>query len=266
MKILITGYRGFIGQNLVNALRNEHELTLVEKNDPVPDFRDHDWVIHLGANSSTTERDVELIMSQNYDYSCDLLNKAIAWGVNFQYASSASVYGGNREFSETSPVNPQSPYSWSKYLFDRYVLSKLKNYNKPEDFVIQGFRYFNVYGSHEEHKGSQSSPFYQFARQAKENGVIKLFHGSHHFFRDFVPVDHVVKTQQKFFQVRESGIWNIGTGKVRSFLSVAEEIAKQYSVKIEYIDMPETMRSQYQTYTCADLTKLKETLGEAYCS
>ena len=69
MKILITGYRGFIGQNLVLALQNQHELTFVEKDDAIPDFRDHDWVIHLGANSSTTESNVELIMQQNYDYS-----------------------------------------------------------------------------------------------------------------------------------------------------------------------------------------------------
>ena len=266
MKILITGYRGFVGQNIVLALQGKHELTLVEKGDVIPDFRDHDWVIHLGANSSTTEHNVELMMEQNYEYSCELLNRAISWGVNFQYASSASVYGNNREFREDSPVSPQSPYAWSKYLFDRVVLAKLKNYNNPEDFVIQGFRYFNVFGPHEDHKGSQASPFYQFDRQARETGRIKLFYGSHHYMRDFVPVERIVDLHQRFFLVRESGIWNFGTGQVTSFQNIASSIASKYSAEIEFIDMPESMRAQYQTYTCADISKLQRTLGETYSS
>lgn len=264
MKILITGYRGFIGQNLVLALQNQHELTFVEKDDPIPDFRDHNWVIHLGANSSTTESNVESIMQQNYDYSCELLNRALAWGVNFQYASSASVYGGNREFSEDSPVNPQSPYAWTKYLFDRHVLNKLKTHNRSNEFVIQGFRYFNVYGRYEDHKGGQASPYYQFERQARETGRIKLFYGSHHYMRDFIPVERVVDLHQRFFAVKESGIWNFGTGQVTSFQDIASGIATKYGAELEFIDMPEKMRSQYQTYTCADVTKLKRTLGAAY--
>jgi ADP-L-glycero-D-manno-heptose 6-epimerase len=262
MKILITGYRGFIGQNMVQALKDEHELTLIEKDDPIPDFRDHDWVIHLGANSSTTETNVERIMKENYEFSCELLSKAILWDVSFQFASSASIYGSNKEFSETSPVFPQSPYSWTKYLFERYMKDRLAYYNRPDILVIQAFRYFNVYGPGEEHKGNQASPFHKFERQARENGVIKLFHGSHHYFRDFVPVEQVIDVHKKFFKIKQSGIWNLGTGQVRSFKSVAEEIASKYNARIEYIDMPESVRNQYQTYTCADITKLQETLNE----
>lgn len=264
MKILITGYRGFIGQNMVKALQHDHELQLFEWGEPIPDIKGLDWVVHLGAISSTTERDVERIMRQNYDFSCWLLDQCSIHGVNFQYSSSASVYGLNRDFSELAPVDPRSPYSWSKYLFDRHVERARAGF--LTDFVVQGFRYFNVYGPHEEHKGNQASPFYQFTKQAQTDGVIKLFYGSHHFFRDFVPVERVVDVHKRFFQVRESGIWNVGTGVARNFQSIAEEIAKQYSAKIEYIHMPESMRSQYQIYTCADLTKLKGTIGETYSS
>jgi ADP-L-glycero-D-manno-heptose 6-epimerase len=264
VKILITGHRGFIGQNMFNALKDEHELSTFEWNDPIPDIKGFDWVIHLGAISSTTERDVELVMRQNYDFSCWLLDQCGLNGINFQYASSASVYGFNREFSEYSAVDPRSPYSWSKFLFDRHVDRVRHGYLK--DFVVQGFRYFNVYGPHEDHKKDQASPYYKFTQQAKTTGKIKLFYGSHHYFRDFIHVDRVIDIHKKFFKVKESGLWNVGTGQVTSFQTIAEEIAKQYDAQIEYISMPETIKSQYQVYTCADLTKLRRTLGEENCS
>ena len=263
MKILVTGHRGFIGQNMVKALQDQHELTLFEWGDPVPEIRGLDWVIHLGAISSTTERDVERVMRQNYDFSCWLLDQCNQHGVNLQYSSSASVYGLHREFTEYSPVDPRSPYSWSKYLFERHVERSRVHFLK--DFVVQGFRYFNVYGPHEEHKGDQASPFYRFEQQARDTGVIRLFYGSHHFARDFIPVEQIVRLHQRFFKVQESGIWNMGTGQVRSFQSIAEEVAQRYNAKLDFIDMPERVRSQYQIYTCADLTKLKGTLGEANC-
>ena len=121
MKILVTGYRGFIGQNLVHALTEQHELILFEWGDEFPDFRDLDWCIHLGAISSTAETDVEKVMRQNYDFSCKILDACQQHGVNLQYASSASVYGLNQDFRESAAKNPQSPYAWSKYLFDRCV-------------------------------------------------------------------------------------------------------------------------------------------------
>ena len=169
MKILVTGYKGFIGQNMVNALR-DHTLTLHEWGDKFPEVAGHDWVVHLGAISSTTETDIEKVMTQNYDFSKKLINDCLAHGVNLQYSSSASVYGLNTDFVEDAPLNPMSPYAWSKYLFDRYVQSRLWN-----GIYVQGFRYFNVYGPHEDHKGNQASPYYKFEQQAKETGVIKLF-------------------------------------------------------------------------------------------
>ena len=256
MKILITGYKGFIGQNMVNALKDKHELSFYELGDDPPELEGLDWCIHLGANSSTTERNVEKIMRQNHDFSCMLLVACQLNGVNLQYASSASVYGNTTDFKEDAPLYPASPYAWTKFLFDRNVLSQ-----KFDGIVVQGFRYFNVYGPSEGHKGGQASPYYQFAKQAMETGVIKLFEGSKNFYRDFVPVETVVDYHQKFFDVKESGIWNIGTGTPRSFEDIAREIANQYGAEIKYIPMPEHIKSQYQSYTCADLTKLKATLS-----
>jgi ADP-L-glycero-D-manno-heptose 6-epimerase len=140
-------------------------------------------------------------------------------------------------------------------MFDKYV-----TYH-PTNNIVQGFRYFNVYGPYEAHKGNQASPYHQFKKQAIETGVIKLFKGSENYFRDFVPVETVINTHIKFLDIKESGVWNVGTGTVKSFQEVAEEIASLYNVRIEYIDMPDNLKSSYQEYTKADLTKLNRTLG-----
>lgn len=252
MKILITGDQGFIGQNMIQSL-SDHDLKMFEWGESFPDVSGLDWVIHLGAISSTTEKNVEKILNQNYDFSCWLLQECFEKGVNFQYASSASVYGLNQDFRENAPVNPLSPYAWSKYLFDRYVSE-----HDWAGIFVQGFRYFNVYGPHEDHKGSQASPFHQFEKQAKETGVIKLFENSDQYLRDFVPVEQVCDVHRKFFDVYESGLWNVGTGKTMSFKEVADLYAIMYNARIEYIPMPDGVKNQYQTYTCADLTKLNK--------
>ena len=261
MKILITGYKGFIGQNMVNALRSKHELIYFEWGEQTPVIKGLDWVIHLGAISSTTENNIEKIMKQNYDFSVWLLNECLSQNVNLQYSSSASVYGPTDTFKEDSPLNPQSPYSWSKYLFDRYM-SNQQDSNRLKNIYVQGFRYFNVYGPHEDHKGDQASPYFKFEQQAKNTGVIKIFENSENYRRDFVHVDTVVDVHSKFLNVKESGIWNIGTGKPKSFKDVAEEIAAKYSAKIEYIKMPDIIAKQYQKYTCADMTKTYTSLKQ----
>lgn len=255
MKILITGYKGFIGQNMVEALE-EHDLTLFEWGDDLPVVDKFNWVIHLGAISSTTEQDVEKVMRQNYDFSKWLLDECDEAGVNFQYASSASVYGLNRDFREDAPKNPLSPYAWSKYFFDRYVEScEWKN------ITVQGFRYFNVHGPHEEHKGNQASPHYQFAKQARDTGIINVFEGSAALVRDFVPVEKVVASHVKFFDVAESGIWNVGTGEPQSFMSIAIATMNEIGATIKTIEMPSHLVNQYQRYTCADMTKYNNSLN-----
>jgi len=249
MKILITGHRGFIGSNMVDAL--EHELFLYEYDETLPDVKGLDWVIHIGAISSTVETNVEKIMKQNYDFSVKLYDMCRDQNVNFQFSSSASVYGLNTEFKETSPVDPRTPYAWSKYMFERYLLNNL-----PTDSVAQCFRYFNVYGPGESHKGSQASPFTQFEKQANEVGHVTVFENSENYLRDFIHINEIINIHKKFLSVKESGVWNAGTGKTMSFL----EIAKTFNVPIKTIPMPENLKQSYQKYTCADTTKIRRYL------
>jgi ADP-L-glycero-D-manno-heptose 6-epimerase len=259
LKILITGNRGFIGSHAERFWRKleGHEIVTYEWNEQLlPRVEGLDWVLHFGAISSTTERDVAKVMRQNYDFSVWLYEECRKYDVDMQWSSSASIYGAGTDFSETAPVDPRSPYSWSKYLFEHYTE---KN---PTHRRCHGFRYFNVHGENEQHKGSQASPHYQFALQAQVNGVIRVFEGSEHMQRDFVPVDLVIGTQFQFIHqdIEENGVWNIGTGVATSFMDVAEKYAHQYGAIIEQIPMPDNLKSSYQYYTCADLTKLKNTL------
>jgi ADP-L-glycero-D-manno-heptose 6-epimerase len=256
MKILLTGHKGFIGSNMLNALK-DHEVTTFEWGDALPDVKGHDWVVHMGANSSTTERNIEKIMMQNVDFSIWLLKQCIEHGVDFQYSSSASIYGMRKmDFREDSPVDPRNPYAWTKYLVERHISNLTPKTLKG--IRVQGFRYFNVYGSNEDHKGDQASPYHKFMKQYRETGKIKLFENSDKYLRDFVPVEQVCQTHIDFFDVRESGVWNIGTGTPKSFLDVALSIAPLDC--IEFIPMPAILRDSYQEYTCADMTKTQDSL------
>jgi ADP-L-glycero-D-manno-heptose 6-epimerase len=125
---------------------------------------------------------------------------------------------------------------------------------------VQGFRYFNVYGNLEDHKKDQASPVTKFRQQSK-TGSIKLFKDSDKYLRDFVAVEDVCRTHLKFVHVKESGLWNVGTGNPASFEHVARLISARYNAQIEYIEMPEILKKGYQAYTCANLTKLEETIG-----
>lgn len=255
MKILVTGSEGFIGKNLVQFLKNNNqEVTGIDIDDDFPDLSEFTDLIHLGAITSTTYRDVDKILKNNLDYSIKLLDLCEEHGVNFQYASSASVYGSLTSFSEDGEVSPQSPYAWSKYLFDRYVKENLYNYS----ITVQGFRYFNVYGPHEEHKRYQASPYTKFSTQAKQFRKIQIFYNSESYLRDFVAVEDVCKVHLQMLNVMESGIYNVGTGKAVSFRQVADAIAEKYNATIECVQMPDNLIGQYQEYTCADISKLKK--------
>jgi len=260
MKILITGHQGFIGKNLIQKFNN-HELYGYEW-DPknLPEVAGFDWVIHEGAISSTTEKDVDKVILQNYEFSKWLYNECRVNQVNLQYASSASVYGLGTKFKEDVAKQPLSPYAWSKYLFDRWVSQQ------QHSIIVQGFRYFNVYGKYEDHKGNQASPYSKFVKQAKEKGVIDVFKGSQSFKRDFVCVDDVCSVHEKMFSVTQSGVWNVGTGVAVSFDDVAQCVAEKYSATLNYINMPSELKSQYQTYTCADITKLNTVVKQEFIS
>ena len=261
MKVLVTGYKGFIGQNLVNYIndKTDWEVDGFEWGDRKIDFdcNHYDWVIHLGAISSTTEQNFDKIMEQNYEFSVWLAKECDYRKINLQYASSASVYGLNTDFREDAPKDPKSPYAWTKCLFDRWV--EKQNFRRN---IVQGFRYFNVYGEHEEHKGDMASPVSKFTKQAIEEKKITLFRSSWQYERDFVWVGDVCKLHVKFIKdVNENGIWNIGTGKTVSFEAIAKKIAEKYKAEIREIPMPQNIRAQYQEYTCADLTKIEKHIG-----
>ena len=254
MKILVTGHKGFIGSHMVRALK-DHEVTTFEWDNDTstwPSVKGLDWVIHIGAISSTVEQDVNKILRQNYEFSVWLFENCKQHNVNLQYSSSASVYGLISTFREDAILNPCNHYATSKMMFEEYA----KKYTHGN--IVQGFRYFNVYGPEgEERKGDQASPYAKFKKQAEETGRIKVFEGSEQFCRDCVHVSTIVDTHIKFLDINESGIWNVGTGKPTSFM----DVAKSFNVPIDTIPMPDILKDSYQKYTCADLTKLNKTIN-----
>lgn len=256
MKILVTGYKGFIGQNLTEYLdKNNIEWVGYEWGDEKYSLEGITRVIHLGAISSTTYSNVKQLLVQNYYFTIRLIEECQAKGIPIQISSSASVYGtDNVTFRETDTPAPKNHYAWSKYLVEEYCNQRYFNTS------VQLFRYFNVYGKYEDHKGNQASPYHIFTRQALETGIIKLFEKSEYYKRDFVPVEDVCSFHHKFFNIKESGIWNIGTGVTTSFSDVAESIASKYNAKINTIPMPQTIANSYQKYTCANMSKTYNTL------
>lgn len=251
MKILVTGHRGFIGSHLVTKLSKQHDVSTFEWGEPLPVIEGLDWVVHAGAISSTTYRNVEQLMRQNVDFTLWLYNQCREHAVNMQWSSSASVYGLGTDFRETAPADPRTPYAWSKYLVERHIAC-----HPAVHILVQTFRYFNVYGPGEEHKGSQASPFTQFRQQAQQQDRVTVFENSHAYQRDFVSVEDVVRYHERFFNVPESGVFNVGTGTTLSFRQVADS----FGVPVTEIAMPEALKHSYQTWTCADMTRTQATL------
>jgi ADP-L-glycero-D-manno-heptose 6-epimerase len=267
--IVVTGAYGFIGSNLVHELnrRGYDQLVIVDdltdgskyKNLLGARFQDYfdadsfldrfaAWnmvtaVYHQGAVSSTTETDGKRMMHYNYQFSKDLFAKCIQNQIPISYASSASVYG-NRSDGAMDPLNL---YAYSKMLVDQVVQENLSRFR-----LIHGWRYFNVYGDREGHKGDQASPITKFTRQAEEQGVIKLFQGSETIYRDFVVVDDVVQVVINSMERKlPSGIRDLGTSKPISFETVAELVQRKIGCEIETIPFPHALRGSYQYRTRA---------------
>ena len=261
MKVLVTGHKGFIGSHMAQYLLHKgHEVEGYDwVENVVPAVEQYDWVVHCGAISDTTERDVNKVWKHNYEFTLRLLQICDHYGTNIQLASTAAVYGPLKKemFTETDPVYPQTPYAWSKYLVDKFLLD-----NDMEQFKmnVQSFRYFNVYGPGEGHKKEQQSMVSKFQEQASLTGKIKLFKDSHLYKRDLVSVYDVVRIHEEMMSKDVSGVFNLGTSKPVDIETVAKLVANLHNAEIEYIDMPDKLKGQYQEYTCADNSKLHNTI------
>ncbi|MBL1140745.1 MAG: ADP-glyceromanno-heptose 6-epimerase [Proteobacteria bacterium] len=289
--IVVTGGAGFIGSQLVaglNRVGREDILVVDDLKDgkkfenlvlnkiadyiDKADFRrliaernnvfdDIEYVFHQGACSTTTEWDGQYMMDNNYTYSKELLHFCLERSIPFVYASSASVYGVNTEFAE-EPENesPVNVYGYSKLLFDNYVRKFCADINTQ----VVGLRYFNVFGSRESHKKGMASVVYHFNNQINETNELKLFEGSHGYadgeqLRDFVFVDDVVNVNLWMMEHKDvTGIFNVGTGKTNSFNDVARQVIDWHkNGAISYIPFPESLKGSYQSFTQANLVKLR---------
>ena len=224
-------------------------------------------IIHLGACSSTTERDADYLWRNNYLYSCKIADWAIKSQARFIYASSAATYGdGSQGFSDTDALipalRPINMYGYSKQIFDRWVLKR-----KAQERVA-GIKFFNVFGPNEYHKGDMRSVVHKAFGQIRETGKVQLFKSGRPEYpdggqmRDFVYVKDCVEVLWWLMQRDDvNGIFNLGTGQARSWNDLIRAVfaAMQREPKIDYIDMPSDLEQQYQYFTEAKMEKLKAT-------
>jgi ADP-L-glycero-D-manno-heptose 6-epimerase len=285
--IIVTGGAGFIGSNLIEALnaKGDSEILVVDRsadsrnlaNLRISDLVQPDEfrraiernsmaarieaIFHQGACADTTCDDHAYMMDNNFTFSKEILHFALARRIPLVYASSAAVYGGSTAFAP-APENerPLNLYGVSKLAFDNHVRGLLAN----SQSVVAGLRYFNVYGPRESHKGKMASMVYQLYRQLKTIGRARLFTGTDGYAdgeqrRDFVFVGDVVRVNLALAEGTHSGIFNVGTGRSRSFNEIAGTIVDRIGAgAIEYVPFPENLAGRYQSFTQADLSELKD--------
>jgi len=306
MYTIVTGAAGFIGSNLVKALNQRGETNIIAVDNlskaekfrnlldcDIIDFVDkHDFIeriqaghydgavdalLHQGACSDTMESDGRYMMENNYRYSQISLDWCLEQDVQFLYASSAAIYGGGNAFREERAYEgPLNIYGYSKFLFDQIVRQRLPQAGSQ----IVGFRYFNVYGPRESHKGRMASVAFHHYQQYCSEGAVQLFEGTHGYadgeqHRDFVFVDDVIKANLWFLDhPQKSGIFNLGSGRAQTFNDVAVAVINgcraldgqpsltlaemRASDLIRYIPFPDALRGKYQAFTQADLTRLRQ--------
>jgi ADP-L-glycero-D-manno-heptose 6-epimerase len=294
--LLVTGGAGFIGSNIVAALNDAGRADVVvcdvlgsdgkwrnlakrQLADIVPPAELSDWlkgrrldaVIHLGAISETTATDGDLVIESNFRLSMRLLDWCTASSTPFIYASSAATYGdGAQGFSDDpslaalKTLRPMNLYGWSKHLFDMAVAARIERGDKlPPQWA--GLKFFNVFGPNEYHKGPMMSVLARRFDDIKSGRVVQLFKSHRDGIadgdqrRDFIYVDDVVRVVKWLLATPSvSGLFNVGTGKARSFkdLMLSAYAALGTGANIQYIDMPEQIRGSYQYFTESEVDRL----------
>lgn len=289
---LVTGAAGFIGCNVVKALNDRGHADVVAIDDltigdkfrnlrdrTIADYLDHrdfrdrirrdldPWgdvaaVLHQGACADTTESDGRFMMDNNYEFSKEILDWCVKRRIPLVYASSASVYGnGTTCVEEPSRERPLNVYAYSKLQFDRYVRRRMAGLES----TVVGLRYFNVYGPREHSKGRMASMVHQLWQQLSRYGVCRLFEGTGGYGdgeqrRDFVAVGDVAAVNLHFATSPKpvQGIFNCGTGASRSFNEIARTlIGLLGGGRIDYVPFPESLAGKYQSFTEADVTRLR---------
>ncbi len=291
--IVITGAAGFIGSYLVGRLNREgyKDLILVDKiDDPLKDFNivnkkylkfidrdnffkwlikhasDVDFIFHLGARTDTVGQEPELYQQLNLIYSQRLWNICSEIQVPLLYASSAATYGNGEEgFSDAHKnipnLRPLNLYGWSKQDFDVWALKQVRT---PKFWT--GLKFFNVYGPNEYHKKRMASVVLHAFETISKTGKMNLFRSHHKDYhdgeqcRDFIYVDDIADVMMYFMEHQENmGIYNVGTGKARTFLDLTRSVFKSMSLapEISFVDTPVDLRGRYQYFTEADIQKLR---------
>ena len=292
--IVVTGAAGFIGSYLVGKLNKAgyNDLILVDKIDnPLKELnlvykkyrkfidrdnffkwlinhsRDVEFIFHLGARTDTVGQEPELYQQLNLIYSQRLWNICSEIQVPLLYASSAATYGNGEEgFSDAhhniSNLRPLNLYGWSKHDFDVWAL---KQFRTPPFWA--GMKFFNVYGPNEYHKGRMASVVLHAFEKIKETGKMELFRSHHSDYkdgeqsRDFIFVEDIAEVMMFFMENQKNrGIFNVGTGKARSFLDLTTSVFNSMNVipDISFIDCPIDLRGRYQYFTEADIQKLRD--------
>lgn len=291
MSIVVTGGAGFIGSCLVRTLndrgiydiiivddiastekwmniRNKRYREYVHKSDFITrldGYGDITAIFHMGAQSSTTEKDFEYLKSNNFEYTRTLWQYCAKHNICFIYASSAATYGdGSLGFDDKKDIDdllPLNAYGYSKQMFDMWVKYQAKEF--PKQYA--GLKFFNVYGPNEYFKGSMASMLFHGFWQIQQTGTIRLFKSCNPDYadggqmRDFIYVKDVCKVMMWFMDHPEiSGLYNVGTGHARTFADLASAVYQALDLEpdITYIDMPKHLRKKYQYFTQADVEKL----------